>query len=328
MKLGFDNYSLRSFGWKAGQFVDYAASLHLDALLFSDFEVYEKLSDDYLRDLKRRADDHGIALYAGMLSICPSSVIFDPKRGSAEDQLRLCLRLARTLGSPVARCVLGKVDDRRSPGGIAARIADTVKVLHACRTEALDSGVKIAVENHAGDLQSRELLALIETAGRDFVGVTMDAGNATWAMEHPLHSLELLGPHALCTGLRDSAAWETPDGAAFEWTALGDGGVDWEKYFARFAELCPHTPVILETISARQFQLPFRRDEFWAEYPRRRPEEFSRFMELARGGPPRPAPPDGLALDPEFQKAELERSLRYCREALGLGRRDLPRSAG
>jgi sugar phosphate isomerase/epimerase len=320
LALGFDNYSLRALGWKARQFVDYAAALRLDALLFSDFEVYESLSDDYLRDLKRRAADHGIALYAGMLSICPSSVIFDPKRGTAEEQLRLCLRIARALGSPTARCVLGKVNDRQSAGGIEARIADTVKVLQACRTEALDSGLKIAMENHAGDLQSRELLALIEAAGRDFVGVTMDAGNATWAMEHPLHSLERLGPHALCTGLRDSAAWETPDGVTFEWTALGNGGVDWKKYFARFAELCPRTPVILETISARQFQLPFRHDEFWAAYLRRSPEEFSRFMELARVGQPRPTPSAGLALNPDFQKAELEKSLRYCRDVLGLGR--------
>lgn len=320
MKLGFDNYALRSLGWKAARLVDYAASQRLDALLFSDFEVYESLSEGHLRDLKRRADDAGIRLHAGMLSICPSSVIFDPRRGTAEEQLRLCLRVARALGSPVARCVLGKVDDRRNPGGIAARIADTVKVLQACRSEALDSGVKIAVENHAGDMQSRELLALIEAAGRDFVGATMDAGNATWTMEHPLHSLELLGPHALCTGLRDSAVWETPDGAAFEWTAPGDGGVDWKKYFARHAELCPGTPVILETISARQFQLPFRRDEFWAAYPQRSPEEFAGFMELARGGKPRPAPPEDRALDSEFQKAELEKGLRYCREALGLGR--------
>jgi sugar phosphate isomerase/epimerase len=322
LALGFDNYSVRSLGWKARQLVDYAASWRLDALLFSDFEVYESLADDHLRDLKHRAADHGLTLYAGMLSICPSSVIFDPKRGSAEEQLRLCLRIARALGSPIVRCVLGKVDDRRSSGGIAERIADTVKVIRACRTETLDSGLKIAVENHAGDLQSRELLALVADAGPDFVGVTVDAGNATWAMEHPLHSLELLGPCALCSGIRDSVAWETPDGAAFEWTALGDGGVDWKKYFTRFAELCPLAPVILETISARQFQMPFRRDEFWAAYPQRSPEEFSRFMELARTGKLRPTPPDGLALNPEFQKAELEKSLRHCRETLGLGRHD------
>src|SRR2546422_7393329 len=187
-----------------------------------------------------------------MLSICPSSVIFDPRRGTAEEQLRLCIRIARLVGSPVARCVLGKVDDRHSVGGIEARIEETVKVLQACRAQSLDAGVKIAVETHAGDMQSRELLALVEASGPDFVAVTMDAGNATWALEDPLHNLEMLGPHAVCTGIRDSAVWERADGAAFEWVAMGEGNMDWGRYFQRYAELCPEAPVILETISARQ----------------------------------------------------------------------------
>jgi sugar phosphate isomerase/epimerase len=319
LKLGFDNYAIRSLGWKASQLVDYAGSLRLDALLLSDFDVYENLSDDSLRDLKRRANDHGLALLAGMLSICPSSMIFDSKRGPAEEQLRLGLRIARTLGSPVARCVLGNWQDRRSPGGIQARIADTVKVLKACRSQALDAGVKIAVENHAGDMQSRELLSLVEEAGGDFVGVTMDAGNATWALEDPAHSLELLGPRALCTGLRDSALWDTADGAAFHWTALGEGQVDWPAYFNRFRELCPETPVILETISAREFAVPYLRDEFWNAYAGVNPRDFARFLALARRGRPRPQPSQNLALDGAFQRAELERSIRYCREVLSLG---------
>ena len=320
LKLGFDNYSLRSLGWKATQFVDYAASLRLDALLFSDFEVYENLTDDFLRDLRRRAQDGGVRLYAGMLSICPSSVIFDPRRGTAEEQLALCLRIATALDSPVARVVLGKVEDRRSPGGIEARIAEAVKVVKSCRARAIDAGVKIAVENHAGDMQSWELLTLVDAAGSDFVGVTMDAGNATWALESPLHSLELLGARALCTGIRDSAVWETPEGAAFEWTATGDGDVDWARYFTRYAELCPDSPVILEIISARQFAVPYLRDEFWADYRARRPAEFGSFLELARRGQLRPLPPSDLALNPDFQKAELEKSIRYCRKVLGLGR--------
>lgn len=207
-RLGFDNYALRALGWKARQILDHAATLKLDAVLFSDFDVYESLADEHLRDLKRRADDLGIQLYAGMLSICPASVIFDPRRGPAETQLRLCLRIARLLGSPVARCVLGKVEDRRSPGGIGARIAETLAVLRAVRSEALDAGLKIAVENHAGDMDSTELLELIDAAGRDFVGATLDTGNALWALEEPMQALETLGPVTICTGIRDSYLWK------------------------------------------------------------------------------------------------------------------------
>lgn len=319
MKLGFDNYALRSLGWKAGQMLDHAAALGLDALLLSDFDVYENLADDALRELKRRAADRGIALYAGMLSVCGSSVIFDARRGTAEEQLRLCLRIARALGSPVARCVLGKVEDRRSPGGIAARIAETVAVLRACRGEALDSGVKIAVENHAGDLTATELLELIDAAGRDFVGATLDTGNALWALEEPLAALETLAPVTVCTGIRDSHLWATDAGATLQWAAVGDGLVDWRAFFRRFAELCADAPVIIETISGRPIPLPLLAEDFWAAYPRATPVTLARLLRLARAGTPRdpfapPAGAAGLRAEQEFQQAELARSVRFCRE--------------
>lgn len=318
-KLGLDNYALRSLGWKAGQILDHAATLPLDAVVFSDFDVYESLADDQLRDLKRRADDLGLALYAGMLSICPSSVIFDPRRGTAEEQLRLCLHIAKLLGSPVARCVLGKVEDRRSPGGIAARIAETLAVLRAVRSEALDAGIKIAVENHAGDMNSTELLELIDSAGRDFVGATLDTGNALWALEEPLDALETLGPVTVCTGIRDSHLWETPEGATLQWTSVGTGLVDWTAFFRCFAELCPQAPVIIETISGRPIFLPMLRDFFWDAYPRATPQTMSKMLRLARAGEPRepfnpPAGEDGQRATEQHQLAELGRSVRHCRK--------------
>ena len=106
------------------------------------------------------------------------------------------------------RVVLGNGDDRRTEGGIEARIADTVKVCQSQRSRAVDAGVKIAVENHAGDMQAWELVALIEAAGKDYVGANMDSGNATWTMEDPLASLEILAPYVLTTSLRDSAIWD------------------------------------------------------------------------------------------------------------------------
>src|SRR5437016_706292 len=241
-KLGFDNYSIRALGWKAPRLIDYAASLKLDAILLSDPDVYESTAESYLKELKSKADDLRIEIQVGMLSICPGSKLFNPRYGTAEEQLKLTIRIAKALGSSVARCVLGQADDRRSRGGIEPRMAETVKVLKRARGYALDSGVKIAVENHAGDMQAWELVTLIEEAGRDFVGATVDSGNATWALEDPLQNLEVLGPYALSTGIRDSVVWETEEGAMLRWTAMGEGKVNWRAYFKRFAELCPTAP--------------------------------------------------------------------------------------
>ncbi len=324
LKLGLDNYAIRGLGWKAPRLIEYAASLNLDTILLSDLDVYESHAEGDLNEIKARADALGIEIQVGMLSICPGSKLFDSRRGTAEEQLKLTIRIARALGSSVARCVLGHVEDRKSNGGIEARIAETVKELKNVRSFALDSGVKIAVENHAGDMQAWELIMLIEEAGREFVGATMDSGNAMWALEDPLHNLEMLGPYGVSTGIRDSAAWETEEGAMLQWTAMGEGIVDWKRYFARFAELCPDTPVQLEIISGRPIPIPYLRDEFWDAYPKARIREFMKFAALAKRGSPKqpftvPLGLDTKAAEREFQKGELERSIRYCREVLRLG---------
>src|SRR6185436_8796221 len=59
IKLGMDNFAVRAMGWKAAALLDYAASLKLDTLLISDLDSYESLSDDALREVKKRADDLG-----------------------------------------------------------------------------------------------------------------------------------------------------------------------------------------------------------------------------------------------------------------------------
>ncbi|HZS07204.1 MAG TPA: sugar phosphate isomerase/epimerase [Blastocatellia bacterium] len=324
IKLGFDNFSIRALGWKAPQLLDYAASLGVDTILFSDLDVYESHGDSYLKEIKARADHHGIEIHAGTGSICPSAKSFSPRFGTAEEHLALTIRVARALGSPVARCYQGTWEDRKSEGGLAARWKDTIKVCRAVRSRAIDSGVKIAIENHAGDMQAWQLANLIEECGRDYVGATMDSGNATWTLEDPLRNLEILGPYAVTTGIRDSAVWEYADGAMVQWTAIGDGQVDFKAYLKRYAELCPNTPVQLEIISGGVRSYPYLKDEFWQLYSDIRPREFAAFLALARRGKARepfriPPGMDRKKAEQEYQRAELERSLKYCREVLGLG---------
>ena len=324
IKLGFDNFSIRALGWKVPQLLDYAASLKVDVILFSDLDVYENHSETYLKEIKAKATGLGIEIHAGTGSICPSSNTFNKRFGTAEEHLALTLRIAKALGSPVARCYQGNAADRQSEGGIMARVQDTVKVCKSLRKQALDAGVKIAIENHAGDMQAWELVTLVEEAGRDCVGVTMDSGNATWTLEDPMQNLEILGPYAATTGIRDSAIWESPEGAWVRWTAMGEGDIDFKAYMARYAELCPNVPVILEIISGITRPYAYLKPDFWKPYQKVRAHEFAKFVALAKRGKPRetfklPEDKDKKLAEQEYQKDQLERSLRYCRQVLGLG---------
>lgn len=326
LKLGLDNFAVRAMGWKAPRLLDYAAELKTDSLFITDLDALDNFEEPYLRDLKSRAANQGLQIHLGTWSICPTSRTFKKKWGTAEEHLALGLRVAKAIGSPVLRVIVGSREDRLSDGGIEARIEDTVKVCRALRSQAVDAGVKLAVENHAGDMRARELLTLIEAAGKDYVGVNMDSGNAVWTMEDPLTSLEILGAHVLTTSLRDSAIWESPNGATVQWTAMGEGTLDLKTYFDRFAKLCPGVAVHIETISGFNHELAYAKPEFWKAWPKLKPEDIADFKALAKKGQPRVTwkPPEGAdrkQAEQEYQRGEIERSLRYCKETLGLGQK-------
>jgi 3-oxoisoapionate decarboxylase len=323
IKLGIDNFAVRAMNWKAPRLIEYAAELKCDTLLISDFGPFESLDDAHLTEVKAKADGLGVELYLGSWSICPTSTRFKKDWGTAEEHLRLGLRAAKTLGSPVFRVVLGAAEDRKTEGGIRARIADTVQVLKACRQDAIDSGVKVAVENHAGDMHSWELKDLIEEAGPDFVGANIDSGNAAWTLEDPMDVLETLGKYTICSSLRDDMIWQTPDGAAVQWTACGDGLIDWRQWAERWAELCPRTPIMIETISGFSRNFPYKNEDFWKNYDKR-PEALAKFEELAAKGRKldsfkAPEGVDRKAAERDFQRSEIERSIKYLREVIGLG---------
>lgn len=318
IKLGLDNFAVRAMKWKADALIDYAVQLKTDSLFITDLDAFENFETAYLTGLRKKAADQGLQIHLGTWSICPTARSFRNKWGTAEEHGALAIRVAKDLGSPVARVILGGGEDRRSDGGIEARIEDTVKVCKALKNRAVDAGVKIAVENHAGDMQARELVTLIEAAGKDFVGANMDSGNATWTMEDPLASLEILGPYVLTTSLRDSMIWETPKGARAMWVAMGDGCIDLKAYFDAFEKLCPGVPVHIETMAYGR-ELEYLNPDYMKAFPKYSAAEFTRFLALAKKGKSIQL---GNPEDAEFQKLLLERSLRYCKTALGLGLKD------
>ena len=323
--LGFDNFAVRAMKWNARQLVDHAETLRCDSLFITDFGPFEGKHDDAsLGELRRYAADRGVKLVLGSWSICPTSKSFKKDWGTAEEHLALGIRMAKALGSPAFRVVLGNQEDRKTEGGIAARIADTVAVLKKARPLAEEAAVTIAVENHAGDMTSRELAALVAEAGGGIVGVNFDSGNACWTLEDPLRALENLAPHVATTSLRDTMAWETPGGVTCQWTAMGEGCTDLVAFFDLFEKACPGVAVHIETISGFARPFPLYDREFWRLFPDGRAEDLAAFLALAKRGRPiapfKPPPGEAkAAAEREYQLRELARSITFCRDVLGLG---------
>ena len=292
-RLGLDVYSLRFLNWDALAVLDYCAEQGVKVVHFSEPRLLGGLDPAHVQRVRQRADWLELDLEVGMLAIASSSGIFDGSAGTAEEQLARMIDVAVALRSPLIRCVVGNSFDRRTRGGIDRHIENALAALRAARSRVMDAGLKLAVENHSGDMQSRELKGLIEAAGTDFVGACIDSGNAAWALENPHDVLETLAPFVLTSHMRDSALWISPEGINVEWTRMGEGTVDIARYVRTFVEKCPGGAVSLEVITHRQRAFDFRDRAFWQAYPNMSAADFTRFLVLAEQGPSRlPVAPD------------------------------------
>jgi sugar phosphate isomerase/epimerase len=332
LRLGIDTYTLRALRWKAFEMLDYAASMRIEVVQFSEWPHLGTLDqardDSFLKSVRAHAQKLGIGIEMGTWTVCPTNPGFPAKYGTAPEQLGFAIHIASVLGSKSVRCVMGSGNLRLADGPLEKHVASMIGVCRAVRDQALAAGVHVAIENHK-DLRATEMRDLIETAGRDYVGVCLDTGNAIEVLEDPLETVEALAPYTVTSHFRDTALWEHPRGAAFQWTAMGDGSIDIGRVVRRFAELCPQVPMNLEIITGRPPKvIPYREGEFWQAFPNLAARDFMRFVALVEKGQPLMAGmmvPDNARREPAFQEAvrqqqrvDFERSVKHCRAELGV----------
>src|SRR5262245_41673843 len=114
IRLGYDTYSIRALRWKALAHIDYAAKLGIDTIQISSLDDYESLEDAHLARVKAHAAEKGIALDAGIGSICPTTASWNASRGTPERYLTQGIRVAKAVGARAMRVFCGAPPDRRS----------------------------------------------------------------------------------------------------------------------------------------------------------------------------------------------------------------------
>ncbi len=309
VKLGIDLFSIRSQNWTPFQYLDYCAAQKVQVVHFSEVRFIGGLEPPNLKKVRGYASKLGIELEIGMKSVCPTSKMFDAKDGTAEEQLAHMIESAQIVGSKIVRCVLGSADDRVG-GAIERNIESMVGVLRRTRSRAMDANIKIAIENHAGDMQARELKSLVEAAGKEFVGVCLDSGNPLWTIEDPHLTLDTLYPYVLTSHVRDTMVWNVPEGAAVAWTRMGEGNVGIDEYVKKYAKLCPGRALSMETIVTGPRIFAHRDPKFWDAYRNDPAWEFERFLKIAETGKPYQKLPG------QHEREDLEASLSYTRKVL------------
>lgn len=328
LRIGFDTYSIRAWGMKAMEFLDFASQHGCTAIQFSSLGDFESFEPAYLGKVKARAAELGIMVDAGTGCICPTAKAWNAKNGDPVENLAKALRVAKLVGGRSLRCYLGDTVDRYDGKGIEHHMESTIAVFKKVKPVVEETGVKIALENHSGDMQAWELKTILEETGRAYAGACTDAGNPIWCAEHPETTMEVLGDWTITTHIRDTAIFEHPRGCAAHWVACGDGAVDLVKLGAMQRQLAPQAALHLEIITGRPPRIvPYLEDSFWKGFPKARASEFARFVSLVKKGSPLMAPmviEDAAGVRvPEYQAAlkrqqwlDLERSLKYAQEKM------------
>jgi len=124
-------------------------------------------------------------------------------------------------------------------------------------------------------------------------------------------------PYVLTSHVRDTAVWNTPQGAAVAWTRMGEGNIGMEDYIREYAAKCPGRPLSLEVIVTGPRNFNYRDPKFWEAYRTTPAWEFARFLALAEKGTPKEAPPrlTGEAAQAK-EREDLEKSIAWTKEFL------------
>ena len=326
-RLGLNTYSIRALRWHDLQLLEYAAGLKLDAIFLQDSIDPGTNDPAHWKEVKETAARLGLFLETGGGAVLPAT---PAAFNHSVELLRDGVKRSVAMGSPLVRCLLASDRAHLPPGPVEQHMETMIRLLKSVRSEAVDAGVKFAIENHK-DLTCWETRQVIESAGTDFVGSYMDTGNPVFIMEDPMQAVETLAPVAVMLHLRDSVVYETREGIAVQWVPQGEGVVDFKAIVAKAAELCPQVPVYVKPITGRPpFIHPVWDPAYMQRYRDIRAHDWARFLALAKKGHPYEGPmviEDVPGKAPEEytaalryqQKDHMERGIEYAKKVLDLG---------
>jgi sugar phosphate isomerase/epimerase len=314
VELGSIDGSVGGNQFTPAQFLDYLSSIKLTWAMIS-LPPATLADEAAVKSIRAHADRLGIRLQLAFGSVCPSARGFNAQLGTLEEQVARALAASRIFGATCMRCVLGGDAERPQ---IEMHIDNMIKAVRSIRSRIADSGVKLAVENHGGDLQAREMKMMVEAVGTDVMGVCLDSGNPVWMLEDPHMTLEMLSPYAETSHVRDSAVWKVPEGIAVRWVNMGEGNVDIDGWIQKFIKARPGLPIIFENLVSANPRIHRIYDaKFWDNWRHMPASELSRFLAIAEKGTPKPAMPRPEGKTVGQQRIEdLETCVKYTRELL------------
>lgn len=192
--------------------------------LHLDDGVLESLDPIFLKEVAAAAADHGLYLEYNF------SMDLGHQGIGIQHDLLEAIATARYIGADIVKVSMDLVRPRpvaasRFHPEIIAKMSAFAKQLVAAAPIAETAGVKIAVENHC-DSFSEEILWLLDKVNQPVVGACIDTVNAFMVMEDPMQAIANLAPRAYTNHFRDDRIIFQRYGFKLTGAAVGEGDID------------------------------------------------------------------------------------------------------
>ena len=248
--------------------------------LHLDDGVLESLEPAYLRKVNAAAGEHGLYLEYNF------SMDMGGMGIGIQHDLDEAIATAKSLGADIVKVSMDLIRPRPVSGSrfhpdVLEQMKSFAARLTASAPAAEDAGIRIAVENHC-DSFSEEILWLLDRVNHPSVGACIDTVNALMVMEDPIQAIENLAPRAFTNHFRDDRIEFQRYGFKLTGTAVGEGDIDMKRAY----------DIIKNRSTMRRINIETEMD----------------------------IPLDSMEKALQMEKDTIQRSIRYCREVLGIQR--------
>ncbi|MEJ2284003.1 MAG: sugar phosphate isomerase/epimerase [Desulfobacterales bacterium] len=248
--------------------------------LHLDDGVLESLEPAYLREVNAAAGEHGLYLEYNF------SMDMGGMGIGIQHDLDEAIATAKSLGADIVKVSMDLIRPRPVSGSrfhpdVLEQMKSFAARLTASAPAAEDAGIRIAVENHC-DSFSEEILWLLDRVNHPAVGACIDTVNALMVMEDPIQAIENLAPRAFTNHFRDDRIEFQRYGFKLTGTAVGEGDIDMKRAY----------DIIKNRSAMRRINIETEMD----------------------------IPLDSMKQALQMEKDTIQRSIRYCREVLGIQR--------
>jgi sugar phosphate isomerase/epimerase len=246
--------------------------------LHLDDKAFETLDHAHFTRVRNYAQDRNLYLE---YNFALPSTRYD---SSVQHEIEEGIGIAAAIGADVAK--IGMNLTRPHPVAaskfhpeVKAQLDNVVDKLKNAASLAEDSGVRLAVENHT-DAFSEEVIWVLDQVDHPFIGACIDTVNGLHVTENPITAVANLAPRAFTNHFRDNRILIKPYGFKLTGAALGEGDLDMQRAY----ELIEQNPNVNRLNIELDLQCPL----------------------------------NDMDETLKFERAALHRSIRYCRDVLGV----------